>query len=113
MGRPSFKAIAGLRIQGCPGYKHTLIWLNPETPELCRKQKFGSYRKCLPMMFVDCGTRSPICWQESAGKVKEKTQPRPRWFATHRVPPCASTITLAIDNPMPLPFTTSRWRLPR
>src|ERR1700692_4238736 len=26
-----------------PGYKHTLIWVNPTTPDLCKEQRFGRY----------------------------------------------------------------------
>ena len=38
-----------------------------------------------------------------SGNVNEKTEPLPNWLTTPIVPPWASTITLAIARPMPVP----------
>ena len=41
----------------------------------------------------------------SIGKLNEKTDPCPSWLVTPIVPPCASTIALAMGRPMPVPCT--------
>ncbi len=51
--------------------------------------------------------------QRFSGRVKENTEPRPGWVVNEMVPPCASTIALAMARPMPVPCTLWRWPRPR
>jgi hypothetical protein len=34
---------AGLSVQDCPGYEHTLIWVNATAPDLGKEQRFDRY----------------------------------------------------------------------
>ncbi len=50
-----------------------------------------------------CGIHCESPREAAIGKVKEKTEPCPNWVVTLIVPPCASTMALAIGNPIPVP----------
>ena len=46
--------------------------------------------------------------ERSMGRVKEKTEPWPRWLVRDIEPPWASTMALAMGRPMPVPSTRKR-----
>jgi hypothetical protein len=39
----SDQALSAYEFKAVPGYEHTLVWVNPATPDLSKQQKFDSY----------------------------------------------------------------------